>query len=354
MPLPFILAGAAIAAAGYGAKKGYDGYQDKSEANEIIEDSKKNYDNHKLVFDKQNEWTNQSLTKLGELQLKIGNDFKEFRIIAEKLLEKLNQTSSKDLNVDFPQHKLDEIDGLALSTTAYMGKIAGASAAGAAAAYAVYGGVMAVAAASTGTPIAALSGAAAYNATMAAIGGGSLATGGFGMAGGAMVLGGVVAAPILAIAGWAFASHAEEALSDARKTQREVNEAVVKMEKGAKQLSKTKSYVDKIYTETERLYAIFKEYFENLKAFNQLVSSQTDTSRFEDEIIRLIGNGYQVAAILTNVITTPLFKPKLDEQGGVVLNDENIVEIETDSGGMQVINESAINTVLSESSNTRK
>lgn len=36
---------------------------------------------------------------------------------------------------------------------------------------------MAFAAASTGTPIAALSGAAAYNATMATIGGGSLAAG---------------------------------------------------------------------------------------------------------------------------------------------------------------------------------
>jgi hypothetical protein len=31
MPLPFILAGAAIAAAGFGAKKGYDGYQDRLE-----------------------------------------------------------------------------------------------------------------------------------------------------------------------------------------------------------------------------------------------------------------------------------------------------------------------------------
>ena len=30
MPLPFILGGIALAAAGYGAKKGYDGYQDKS------------------------------------------------------------------------------------------------------------------------------------------------------------------------------------------------------------------------------------------------------------------------------------------------------------------------------------
>lgn len=354
MPLPFILAGAAVAAAGYGAKKGYDGYQDKSEANDIVEASKRKYNNEKAFFDKKNDLTNKSLTKLGELQLKVGRDFKEFRTIADKLLEKLNQTNSKDIALDFPQHKLDEIDGLALSTTAYMGKVAGAGAAGAAAAYAVYGGVMAVAAASTGTPIAALSGAAAYNATMAAIGGGSIAAGGFGMAGGAMVLGGVVAAPIMAIAGWAFASHAEEALSDARKTRREVNEIVEKMEKGRKQLDKTKLYVDKIYSETDRLYTVFKEYFDSLKAFEQLISTKTDITKFEDDVIRLIHNGYQIAAILTDIITTPLFKPKHDENGNVVLTDENIVEIETDSEGMQVINESEIETVLAASSNTKK
>ncbi|EGR1262306.1 chemotaxis protein [Vibrio metoecus] len=353
MPLPFILAGAAIVAAGYGAKKGYDGYQDKSEANDILETSKRKYENERSVFDKQNELTNQSLVKLGELQLKIGNDFKEFRTIAEKLLEKLNQSNSKNLEIDFPQHKLDKIDGLALSTTAYMGKIAGAGAAGAAAAYAVYGGVMAVAAASTGTPIAALSGAAAYNATMAAIGGGSIAAGGFGMAGGAMVLGGVVAAPIMAIAGWAFASHAEEALSDARKTRSEVNEAVGKMAKGRKQLDKTKLYVDRIYAETERLYLVFKEYFDNLKAFDQLIAGNTDISKFEDDVIRMIHNGYQIAAILTDIITTPLFKPKQDEQGNVVVSDKNIVEIEMDSEGMQVINESAIDAVLTASSITQ-
>lgn len=348
MPLPFILAGAAVAAAGFGVKKGYDGYQDKAEANEILETYKKKYEVEKSRFDLQNDSTNQSLTQLGSLQLDIGNDFKEFRKIAERLLDKLNQSGSKNLKIDFPQHKLDEIDGLALSTTEYVGKVAGAGVAGAAAAYAVYGGVMALAAASTGTPIAALSGAAAYNATMAAIGGGSLAAGGFGMAGGALVLGGVVAAPIMMVAGWAFASHAEEALSDARKAKREINSSIGKMNKGREQLKTTKTYIDRIYSKTSRLHEDFKKYFDNLKAFDQLVTSKGDISRFGDDIIRSIHNGYQVAAILTNIITTPLFKPKLDKNGDVVINSDNIVEIEMDENGMQVLNKSLINKVLVE------
>ncbi|WP_337123439.1 hypothetical protein, partial [Staphylococcus aureus] len=81
---------------------------------------------------------------------------------------------------------------------------------------------------------------------------------------------------------------------------------------------------------------------------------KADISKFEDDVIRLIQNGYQIAAILTDIITTPLFKPKKDAQGNVVLNDENIVQIETDSDGMQVINEPGIKATLAKSSNTYK
>lgn len=54
--------------------------------------------------------------------------------------------------------------------------------------------------ASTGTAIAGLSGAAATNATLAWLGGGTLATGGAGVSGGMMVLGGIVAVPLVLIA----------------------------------------------------------------------------------------------------------------------------------------------------------
>ncbi|MFC7371107.1 hypothetical protein ACFQPF_05410 [Fictibacillus iocasae] len=56
-------------------------------------------------------------------------------------------------------------------------------------------------AASTGTAIAGLTGAAATNATLAWFGGGALAAGGGGMAAGTAMLGGVIALPALALAG---------------------------------------------------------------------------------------------------------------------------------------------------------
>ncbi|WP_333912263.1 chemotaxis protein [Vibrio coralliirubri] len=350
MPLPLILGAAAVAAAGFGAKKGYDGYQDKTEANEIIEKAKSDYESTKSRFDEANEITEEHLTNLGELQLKVGSDFKKFRTIAQELLDKLEKSNVGDIAVDFPKHKLDQIDGLAFSTTAYLGELAKGAVGGGAAAYAVYGGVMALAAASTGTPIAALSGAAAYNATMAAIGGGALSAGGMGMAGGAMVLGGVVAAPIIAIAGWAFASHAEEALSDAKESRREVGQAIAKMQKAQHQLGQTRIYVKKLHIEIERIYTtIFLPYFDALKKMEIVIKSGENREEITDELIQIIGNGYQVAAILTDIITTPLFKPKMDGNGKVLMSKDNVVEIEVNADGLQVINANQIDANLATS-----
>lgn len=77
---------------------------------------------------------------------------------------------------------------------------------GSGAAFATFSLAAAYGTASTGTAISALAGAAASNATFAFIGGGSLAAGGLGVAGGTAVLTAVVAAPaaLLAIGGAAI------------------------------------------------------------------------------------------------------------------------------------------------------
>ena len=153
-------------------------------------------------------------------------------------------------------------------------------------------------------------------------------------------------APIVAIAGWAYASHAEAALSDAKKTRHEVSDAISKMEKAKSQLIRTREYVDYLYTETNRIHLDFSGYFDELKRVHQFVKNGEDVATLKDEIMLVVTNGYKVAAILTDIITTPLFKPKLDEEGNVVISDSDTVEIETDADGMQVINYDALNEAL--------
>ncbi|WP_432151618.1 helix-turn-helix domain-containing protein [Streptomyces sp. bgisy029] len=83
------------------------------------------------------------------------------------------------------------------------GGTAGA-AVGGAAAYGAFTAAAAFGTASTGTAISTLSGVAATNATLALLGGGTLTAGGAGMAGGTLLLAGLVAAPAAALAATGF------------------------------------------------------------------------------------------------------------------------------------------------------
>ena len=69
MPLPFILGGLALAAAGYGAKKTYDAYEDNSTAEYNNEKAKKIYDEAQSELNEKRINTNTKLEELGALKL---------------------------------------------------------------------------------------------------------------------------------------------------------------------------------------------------------------------------------------------------------------------------------------------
>ncbi|MGF1276743.1 chemotaxis protein [Acetobacter pasteurianus] len=345
MPLPLILGAAALASAAYGAKKGYNGRQKHSEADAIVKDAKNRYDQKRGIFDAQETATNSALEVLGKEELSIGQRFNEFKTLADALLKKLNVGRRVKLEINIPQHKLESVESYSYTAIGVLGAAAGAGITGAATGFAIYGGVMALGAASTGTAISSLAGVAATNATLAAIGGGSLATGGLGMAGGTAILGAAVAGPVLAIVGWAYNNHGEGALKNAHKANDEVDSAVEKLEKAQKQLGKTEDYASNILNVLKSVYVQFDNYFDILKA----VASQIDAAKvlkqdpqavltqLNDTIMRAISNGYALAAILVDLITTPIFKVK--HVNGEAVKDENgLPEMETDADGSMILN----------------
>lgn len=350
MPIPFIVGGVALAAAALGAKKGYDGYQDKNLADEIIANAQQRYKGEKGRLDKINEEVSPVLEDLGKLELKIGLDFEKF----DRLVKELQKEGNfQNTSINIPKHQLDKIKDVAISATDYMKTVIGGGVTGAATGFAVYGGVMALGAASTGTPIAALSGAAAYNATMAAIGGGSLAAGGWGMAGGAMVLGGAVLAPVLAVAGIAYAIHGSKALENARDVRDKVDDAVDKMHKARNQLSKMQDYAHRIQFALEDIYQVFQDYFTLLERVNDIIKQCSDkeerTKKIEeiDKDVKIwISNGVALAAIMANIISTPLFKVKKDDKGVVLVDGDGNPQIQTDQDGMQILDKEGIESAL--------
>lgn len=63
MPLPFIFGAISLA---YGAKKGYDGHQKHSEADNIVNTAKRHYEEARTSFDNQLKATRESLEILDQ------------------------------------------------------------------------------------------------------------------------------------------------------------------------------------------------------------------------------------------------------------------------------------------------
>lgn len=79
------------------------------------------------------------------------------------------------------------------------------------------------------------------------------------------------------------------------------------------QLTKVQQYVNSIYESITRMHSVFvQHYFEPLKAMHAIIVERheknitTEISESE-EIMAIIDHGYELAAIMTDVITTPLF-----------------------------------------------
>ena len=231
MPLPLLLVGAAVAAAGWGVKKGIDAKSDFDAAESINEDAQEIFDKANRSLEECREETQGRLESLGRQKALL---FEEALIPFVETYSRIKNidfedTNILDDNIQITSGEIREIRDAAIHMKEVVGGAAGALGSGALAGLAAYGSV-GLASASTGTAIAGLSGAAATNATLAWLGGGSLAAGGLGIAGGTAVLGGIVAAPVLLVGGLMLASKAEEAKENALSNLWEAKAAAEAME----------------------------------------------------------------------------------------------------------------------------
>ncbi len=107
--------------------------------------------------------------------------------------------------------------------------------------------------ASTGAAISGLSGAAAESATLAFLGGGSLASGGGGMALGATALNFVTVGPALLVGGFVINGQGQKALTQARKYEAQVAVGIADLSELATKLSAVRSRVDELSGLLQRL-----------------------------------------------------------------------------------------------------
>ena len=196
----------------------------------------------------------------------------------------------------------------------------GSLAAGTLTAAGAYGAVGLFATASTGTAIAGLSGAAATNATLAWLGGGSIAAGGGGMAAGTLVLGGLVAIPALVIGGIFFNEKMDTTLNEAKENRDKARKYEQEVRNFCTVLKALKDKVEQIDGLLKVLNGKFSDAISAM--VNTISRSGTDFSTYSSDEKDAVMRAAQLAKTIKLVIDTPL----MNQQGGVTAEAEKLIE----------------------------
>lgn len=219
MPLPLIpilIGGGVLLSTTYAGCKGKEAYENYKKARELANQATESYNQAESALKKAQKKSEAKFEELGEeQQLIIETSLEEYK----KLIDKLEIKDSKELQEIIGKETIENIAQIEQVITALKSALSGILAGGVAgsmAGFGAVGGVGLLATAGTGTAISSLSGAAATNATLAWLGGGTLASGGLGMAGGMWVLGGIVAAPLVVVTSLVIAKFSEGKLNDTR------------------------------------------------------------------------------------------------------------------------------------------
>ncbi|NQY84339.1 MAG: hypothetical protein HRT34_05995 [Alcanivorax sp.] len=326
--LPFILAGAAIMAGGYGVKKGADAKKDFDTAERIRNRVEGIVERADQALDKVRKEAQAELEGLGALKLKI------YKNQVIPFVDQFGKIKNLDFSGDgfqgdlaIPEKEKQEFNELrnaAITTSDLLAGGVGSLGGGGLAGLAAYGGVAWLGTASTGTAIGSLSGVAATNATLAWLGGGSLAAGGFGMAGGMLVMGGIVTGPILAVGGSILASSAaaqkEEAYSNLERAKLYAEEAAL--------AGSTARGIQKRVAEVAGVAAQLSEELDPyLRGLNSLVAvyekdGKVDYQLLGDSDKENLFKTYSLAVTLKNVIETPI----LDDSGSLTEASNDQIE----------------------------
>lgn len=327
LPVIPVAIGMGIAAL-FGAYKGGNAILDNKEANNINDSIESVINDFTKRLDESREMCEQVLEQLGlsKYEALTKNISKFIDVFSQiKNIDFNQQIAFDELNsIEFSQEILKEIkQDISLLTSSSLGVVGGA-ATGAMTAFGAYSGTMALASASTGTAISTLSGAAASNATLAWLGGGSLASGGFGMAGGVLMLNAMIAAPALAVAGWYIGNQAEKKLNDAKSNR----ELAFKFREDAKVAIKLTDGISEIAVRSIEIISTLRKYSRRgVKKLEKIIQeSGLDYQNYDNKEKEIVFKNVKIIQLLKAIIDTAI----LDKEGNLLGDvDSNIKKFES-------------------------
>jgi hypothetical protein len=304
--IPIILGAAALITAGVGVRAGADGVSKMNKAKKIGEAAQKRYQQKQKSVESTFQVTQKWAEEYGQLQIQVKiQTIGRLVAFIERIGQQASQSDMEFLEglEGFSPQQIHEYRTSALEAQNFIQ--GGFKALGSAAA-AGHGTVTLVGlfgTASTGTAIGGLSGAAAWNATLAWLGGGSLATGGGGMALGSIVLGGIAIAPALMIGGFVLGGQGEKALTKAYLYKAEANTEIAK-------LDAFEDLLEQVQRQIRELKELVKTL--NNKALDGLVELESKPFVRERDATK-----FQQIALLIKALAEILKTPVLDAEGNL-------------------------------------
>ena len=251
MPLPLIAA--ALIAVGAttgsgGIALGGKGAYDIKKARGRLKSAGRSYEMRRQETEARLAFTNSGLSTLGEMQkqalidvvLRMGDFLRRH--------ERQVRESERLLvdGIDATMTQVPGLRGMDVDAVAWISGAIGSTAAGAGVGAGVTTAVSSFGVASTGAAISGLSGAAAESATLAALGGGSLATGGGGMALGATALNFVTIGPALLVGGLVVKGQGTKVLTQAREFEAKIAVATAELGETDARLKAVDGRVDEL------------------------------------------------------------------------------------------------------------
>jgi hypothetical protein len=208
--------------------------------------------------------------------------------------------------------RLEKFTGGRLTPEGLATHIASAAGAGAATYTSIPIAVATYGSASTGTAITNLSGIAARNATLAWLGGGSLASGGGGMALGAMALNVVTIGPTILIGGLVLNGKGEKALTEARRYR-------VSVDKSISDQHQLRNRLEVIGRRIDELDDLLTEL--TTRAATALDELESNEPFDPDEHAEVFSRALAYAIAVRDVVSTPL----LDSDGELAADTDRLL-----------------------------
>lgn len=334
MPLPLILGIAAAVAGTTGVGLGVHGGVKMKQANDKLKEAQKRNDSNNARLERMNQNACKAMDVLGENEMKVLSEFQVFSDLFERIKNRPEFTDIKIGNVSIPKFEGEEIKKASVGASVLIGGLGGAAlgtAGGFAASGATTAAVMALGTASTGTAISALSGVAATNATLAALGGGSLAAGGGGIALGTTILGAatlgvglLVGGVIFSCTGSKLSSKADTAWEQMISNEQKINKIcnyLFDLQRTAERYNATLLRIRSLYMkQLDKMRNIIESYYEKHVNWQNL--------SLEEQLV--IENMVLIVGVLYNMCKVQLVR-KSNRSDQNIINKTEISKAEKDA-----------------------